>query len=102
MAYYTSLGSGPSAYQHVSYTSHLHIKDVNNSTGAHFSTDDRSSSGDGIPNFKARITDLETDVKDIKTDLKDIKTEVKKKWHTPSRPARRRSHGLSSTAFLSS
>jgi uncharacterized protein (UPF0335 family) len=77
MACYTSLSSAPSAHLHVSYTSHLHIQDVNNSTGAHFLTDDHSLSGDGIPNFKARITGPVTEVKDINTDLKDIKTEAK-------------------------
>jgi hypothetical protein len=78
MADYASLSSAPSAYPHVSYSSYLHIKDVNNSTDARFSADDHSLSGDGIPSSKARITDLVTDVKDIKTDIKDIKTEVKK------------------------
>jgi len=77
MTYYASLSSAPSAYPHVSYTSYLHSEDVNNSTDARFSTDDRSLSGDGIPNPNARRTDLMTEVKDIKTDLKDIKTEVK-------------------------
>jgi len=80
MAYYV-LSSALSAHPHVSYTSYLHIQDVNNSTGAHFLTDDRSLSGDGTPNFKARITGLVTEVKDINTDLKDIKTEVKKMTH---------------------
>jgi hypothetical protein len=76
MAYYACLGSAPSAYPHVSYSSYLHPENANNSTDARFSTDDRSLSGDGIPNFKARITDLEAGVKDIKTGVKDIKTEV--------------------------
>src|SRR5271154_5740115 len=80
MAYY-ALSSAPSAHPHVRYTSYLHIQDVNNSTGAHFLTDDRSLSGDGIPNFKARMTGLATEVKDISTDLKDIKTEVKTMTH---------------------
>jgi hypothetical protein len=78
---YCALSSAPSAHPHVSHTSYLHIQDVNNSTGAHFLTDDRSLSGDGIPNFKARTTGLVTEVKDINTDLKDIKTEVKKMTH---------------------
>jgi hypothetical protein len=56
----------------------MHTEDVNNSTDARFSTDDRSLSGGGIPNVKASIPDLVTEVKDIKTDLKDIKTEAKK------------------------
>jgi hypothetical protein len=80
MAYY-ALSFAPSAHPHVSHTSYLHIQDVNNSTGAHFLTDDRSLSGDGIPNFKAKITGLITEVKDINTDLKDIKTEVKNMTH---------------------
>lgn len=70
MAYY-ALSFAPSAHPHVSHTSYLHIQDVNNSTGAHFLTNDRSLSGD---DFKARITGLVTKVK-------DIKTEVKKKTH---------------------
>lgn len=78
MAHHVSLGSVPSAYPHVSYSSYLHTEDVNNSTDARFSTDDRSLSGGGIPNVKASISDLVTEVKDIKTDLKDIKTEAKK------------------------
>ena len=78
MAHHVSLGSVPSAYPHVSYTSYLHTEDVNNSTDARFLTDDRSLSGGGIPNVKASIPDLVTEVKDIKTDLKDIKTEAKK------------------------
>ena len=69
MAYY-ALSFAPSAHPHVSHTSYLHIQDVNNSTGAHFLTDDRSLSGDGIPNFEARITGLVTKVKDIKTEVK--------------------------------
>ena len=56
----------------------MHTEDVNNSTDARFSTDDRSLSGGGIPNVKASIPDLVTEVKDINTDLKDIKTEAKK------------------------
>src|SRR5271169_3467605 len=71
MAYY-ALSSAPSAHPHVRYTSYLHIQDVNNSTGAHFLTDDRSLSGDGIPNFKARMTGLATEVKDIKTEVKTM------------------------------
>jgi hypothetical protein len=59
----------------------MHTEDVNNSTDARFSTDDRSLSGGGIPNVKASIPDLVTEVKDIKTDLKDIKTEAKKMVH---------------------
>jgi hypothetical protein len=77
MAYY-ALSFAPSAHPHVSHISYLHIQDVNNSTGAHFLTSDRSLSGD---DFKARITGLVTEVKDINTDLKDIKTEVKKMTH---------------------
>jgi hypothetical protein len=77
LAHYASLSSAPSAYPHVGYSSYLHTEDVNDSTDARFSTDDRSLSGDGIPNFKARITDLVTEVKDIKIDLKDTKTDLK-------------------------
>ena len=77
MAHHVSLGSVPSAYPHVSYSSYLHTEDVNNSTDARFLTDDRSLSGGGIPNVKASIPDLVTEVKDIKTDLKDINTDLK-------------------------
>ena len=45
---------------------------MNNYADARFSTDDRSLSGDGIPNFNARRTDFVTEVKDIKTEVKNM------------------------------
>jgi len=53
MVCYASPSSGPSAHLHVSYISHVHSKEVNNSTGAYFSTDHYSSADDRIAILKA-------------------------------------------------
>ena len=53
MAYHVSPSSAPSAHLHVSYTSHPHSKDVNNSIGLY------SEAGDEIVNLERRITSLE-------------------------------------------
>jgi hypothetical protein len=72
MAYHASLGSAPSAYPHVSYTSHPHSKDVNSFTGAYSEACDHSEA-----NLKAKITGLETEVKDFKIGMTGLETEVK-------------------------
>src|SRR5271155_2990411 len=72
MAYHASLSSAPSAYPHVSYTSHPHSKDVNNFTGAYSEACDHSEA-----NLEAKITGLETEVKDFKIGMTGLETEVK-------------------------
>jgi hypothetical protein len=61
----------PFAHPHVSYTSHSHSEDVDNSTGAYSEACRHSEAGD--VNLDVRMTAIETEMKDVKTDLKDIK-----------------------------
>jgi hypothetical protein len=64
MVYYASPSSASSAHPHVSYTSHPHSKDVNNSIGAHSEAGDHSEA-----NLEARMTGLEIEVKDLDTKI---------------------------------
>ena len=71
----------PFAHPHVSYTSHSHSEDVDNSTGAYSEASDHSEacrhSEAGDVNLDVRMTAIETEVKDVKTELKDFKTEIR-------------------------
>jgi hypothetical protein len=75
--FHASLSSARSAHSNVSYTSHPHSKDVNNSTGTYSDAIDHSETDHEIVNLPVRMTNLETEMKDCKTEIKDFKTEMK-------------------------
>jgi hypothetical protein len=71
-----SPSSAPSAHPHVSYISHPHSKDVNNSAGVYSEAGDYSGHGNGITHLEARVMGLETE-------FKDFKTKISQKINTP-------------------
>jgi hypothetical protein len=72
MAYHASPSFAPSTHPHVSYTSHPHCEDVNNSIGAYSEAGDYSEA-----NLEVRMTGLETEVRDLKIGMTGLRTEVK-------------------------
>jgi hypothetical protein len=74
MAYYVSPSSTPSTrpHPHVSYASHPHSKDVDNSTDIYSEAGDYSEA-----NLEIRITDLETKIKDFKIGIIGLETKIK-------------------------
>lgn len=81
MVFHASLSSARSAHSNVSYTSHPHSKDVNNSTGTYSDAIDHSETDHEIANLPVRMTNLETEMKDCKTEIKDFKTEMFHKFN---------------------